>query len=203
MSRITDFLKTTLVGGMLFLVPLVLLGLVLRRALDVAAKVAKPVAQMFPVHQVAGFAVGTIVAVLMLVAIAFLAGLAARTGPGRRLTGWVEQSFLGNMPQYRVVTSMAEGLTTIEPGEGLTPVMVSSDGAWQIGYALEELGDGWTAVFIPQSPTPMSGNVLYVPSSRIRALDIGIREAMKLVKHIGAGSAETLKGFRFPQSAGG
>jgi uncharacterized membrane protein len=196
-SRFNNFLKVTVVGGLLFLVPVVLLGLVLRRALEFAGKVAKPVADMFPVHQVAGFAVGTIVAALLLVAVAFLAGLAARTSVGRKVTHWVEESFLGNLPQYRVMTSMAEGLTKIEQGEGLTPVMVSIDEAWQLGYALEELGGGWTAVFIPQSPTPLSGNVLYVSSSRIRALGIGIHEAMKLVKHMGMGSATVLKGVDF------
>jgi uncharacterized membrane protein len=196
-SRLKDFLKVTIVGGLLFLVPVVLLGLVLRRALEFAGKAAKPVAALFPVHQVAGFAVGTIVAALMLLLVAFLAGLGARTKTGRKLTHWVEESFLGNLPQYRVMTSMAEGLTKIEQGEGLTPVMVSIDDAWQLGYALEELGGGWTAVFIPQSPTPLSGNVLYVSSSRIRTLDIGIHEAMKLVKHMGMGSAAALKGVDF------
>jgi uncharacterized membrane protein len=199
-SRLTEFLKTTLFGGLLFLVPVVLVGLVLRHALQLASKVAKPIAAYFPYHQVAGIAVGTIFAALMLVVIAFLAGLAARTNTGRRLTGWVEQSFLGNMPQYRVVTSMAEGLAKIENSEGLVPVMVSTDGSWQLGYALEELGGGWTAVFIPQSPTPMSGNVLFVSAAKIRPLGIGIHEAMKLVKHMGMGSAEALKGVDFAPS---
>jgi len=193
-SKLGEFLKTTIVGGLMFLVPLILIGLVLRRALEFAGKIVKPVVAVFPYNQVAGIAVGTVVAALMLVAVAFLAGLAARTKTGRKLTHWVEQSFLGNMPQYRVVTSMAEGLTKIEQGDGLTPVLVSADGSWQLGYALEELRGGWTAVFIPQSPTPMSGNVLYVPSDRIRALDIGIHKAMKLVKQMGMGSAEALQG---------
>ncbi len=197
MSRLSEFLKTTLVGGLLFLVPLVLIGLMLRQALQLAGKVARPIVAYFPYNQIAGIAVGTIVAALMLVVVAFLAGLAARTGTGRRLTGWVEQSFLASMPQYRVVTSMAEGLAKIENGDGLTPVMMSTDGSWQLGYALEELGDGWTAVFIPQSPTPMSGNVMFVPAARIRPLGIGIHDAMKLVKHMGMGSAEALKGVDF------
>jgi len=38
-SRISEFLKTTLVGGLLFLVPVILLGLVLRRGLEFAGKV--------------------------------------------------------------------------------------------------------------------------------------------------------------------
>lgn len=202
-SRFKAFLKTTLVGGLLFLVPLILLGLVLRQAMGVAGKLAQPVARMFPMHEIAGFAIGSIVAALILLMAAFIAGLFARTELGRKLTHWVEESFLGNLPQYRVVTSMAEGLTKVEQSEGLQPVLAEADGGWQLGYSLEDLRDGWVAVFIPQSPTPLSGNVLYLPSRRVRPLDMGMAEAMKLVKHMGVGSAESLKGVDLTPPTGG
>jgi uncharacterized membrane protein len=192
-SSLKGFLKTTIVGGLLFLVPVILLGLLLRHAMVVASKLAQPIAQMFPAHDIAGVAIGTIFAALMLLVVAFVAGVFARTGPGRKLTHWVEESFLGNLPQYRVVTSMAEGLTQIEDADGLKPVLVEIDQGWQLGYALEEVQNGWNAVFIPQSPTPLSGNVLYVRTERLRPLDIGMPKAMALVKQLGAGSAEALK----------
>ena len=198
MDQIKKFLKTTIVGGLLFLVPLVLLGLVLRHALEVAAKIAAPFAAKFPAHEFAGMAIGTIVAILALVVVAFVAGLFARTAPGERMVSWLGETFLGNLPQFRVVKTMADGLTQVEQGEGLGPVMVSLDGAWQLGYALDEkLPEGWTAVFIPQAPTPMSGNVMYVPSARVRPAGMGVAAAMKMVKQLGAGSAETLRDFDF------
>jgi uncharacterized membrane protein len=40
----------------------------------------------------------------------------------------------------------------------------------------------------------MSGNVMYVPVDRIRPLDIGMPAAMRIVKRIGMGSAEALRG---------
>ena len=193
MSRIRKFIYTTVVGGLLFLVPVVLIGLVLRHAMEFAGKVARPIAAMFPAHQVAGVALGTVIAALILLIVAFGAGLFARTPTGRRATRWVEKSFLGNLPQYRVVTSMAEGLTKVEQSDSLKPVLVEADGGWQLAYRLEALRDGWVAVFVPQSPTPMSGNVLYVTSERVRPLEMGMAEAMKLVKNLGAGSAESLK----------
>ena len=194
MSRFLEFLKTTIIGGLVFLVPVVLVMMVLKRAFEVASKVATPVVSHFPAHQVAGIALGTIAAVLLLTLVAFAAGIAARTERGRALTRWVGESFLGAMPQYRVVTSMAEGLTKIEQGTGLRPALVTAEGSWQLCYVLEELDGGWVTIFIPQAPTPLSGNVLYVPSERVRRLDIKIGEAMQLVKHMGAGSAETLRG---------
>ena len=203
MNRLVDFLKTTIIGGLVFLVPLVLVSMVLKRGLEIASRVAKPVVENFPAHQVAGVALGTIAAALLLTIVAFAAGLAARTERGRAITRWVGESVLGAMPQYRVVTSMAEGLTKIEQGDGLRPALVAIDDVWQVCYVLEELEHGWVAIFIPQAPTPMSGNVLYVTEDRLRRLDIGIGAAMQLVKRMGAGSAQSLKNVDLTLPASG
>ena len=188
------FLKTTLIGGVMFLVPLAVVLVVLKHAMGFAGKVAKPVAAQFPQAEVAGIAVATLVAALILLLIAFGAGLLARTPTGRRITHWFEESLLGGLPQYRMVKSMAEGLTQIESGEGMRPVLVRGDDGWQLAYRLEELPGDWVAVFVPASPTPMSGNVMYVPAHRVQDLQIGMPAAMKLVKSAGVGSAEALRG---------
>jgi uncharacterized membrane protein len=191
---IKTFLKTTIVGGLMFLVPVVLLLVVLKHAMQFAAKVATPIAANFPMTQVAGIGVVTLIAALVLLLIAFLAGLLARTGAGRRVTHWFEDSILGGLPQYRMVKSLAEGLTQIESGAGMHPVLYRGDEGWQLAYRLEEVASGWVAIFLPASPTPMSGNVLYVQSYKVRPLEIGMPAAMKLVKGVGVGSAQVLRG---------
>jgi hypothetical protein len=46
---------------------------------------------------------------------------------------WSENSFLGGLPQYRLVKSVAEGLAQIENAEDLKPALVNIEDAWQIG----------------------------------------------------------------------
>ena len=196
MNPLKSFLKSTLVGGVMFLVPVVLIAIVLKHALQLAGQIAQPLAEMLPIRQVGGVAVATIIAVAMLLLIAFLAGLLSRTGPGRRVTHWFEESILGGMPQYRMVKSLAEGLTQIESGEGMQPVLMRGDEGWMLGYQIEELPNGWRVVFLPASPTPMSGNVIYVEGSRVRPLDMTMREAMVLVKRLGIGSTAALNGVK-------
>jgi uncharacterized membrane protein len=183
MPAFKEFMKTTIIGGALFLVPVILLGLILRHAMGFAGKFAKPIAAQFPQHQIAGVAVATIVAALVLLVLSFCAGLAARTRAGKSATHWLEETLLGNLPQYRMVKSLAEGLTQVEGVQGMHPALVSIEG---------ELKEGWVAVFLPQSPTPMSGNVMYLPATRVRLLKIPIPEAMMLVKRMGVGSATAL-----------
>jgi uncharacterized membrane protein len=89
---------------------------------------------------------------------------------------------------------MAEGLAHIESASGLKPALVSIEDGWQIGYLLEKLENDWVAVFLPQAPTPMSGNIMYFPISRVRPLGITMIQAMSIVKGIGAGSGAALRG---------
>jgi uncharacterized membrane protein len=199
------FLKTTVVGGALFLLPLVVLLLVLSHAMRFAMKIAQPISNHLHLEhlgKISGIGAVTIIAVLVLILVSFAAGLIARTGTGRRLSRRFENSILGGMPQYQLAKSMAEGLARVEAGNGLKPVLVSVEEGWQIGYLLEPVGNGWVAVFLPQAPTPMAGNVMYFPTERVRPLDISMVQAMALVKHIGVGSGEALRGadLRLPQA---
>ena len=75
MDPIKSFLKATLVGGLMFLVPVVLLAVVLRHALQFAGKVAMPIAKLLPISHFGGVAVATLIAAAILLLIAFLAGL--------------------------------------------------------------------------------------------------------------------------------
>ena len=203
MNSIKSFLKATLVGGLMFLVPVVLVALVLRHALQFAGKIAQPIAAVLPVSHLGGVAIATIIAVAILFCIALLAGLLSRTGPGRRVTHWFEESILGGMPQYRMVKSLAEGLTQLENGTGMQPVLMRGDEGWMLGYQMEELPDGWRVIFLPASSTPMSGNVIYVEASRVKPLDLSMRDAMQLVKRLGIGSAEKLRGTNLASGTAG
>ena len=56
------------------------------------------------------------------------------------------------------------------------------------------LDNGWIVVLVPQAPTTMSGNVMYVPPDSVRILDITMTQATNLVRSIGIGSRQILRG---------
>ena len=188
------FLRATIAGGLLFLLPVILIVIGLGYAIRLGAMVAKPISDVLPVDAVVGVGGVTGLAVLLLVLISLFAGLVARTRSGKRIMRWSENSLFGGLPQYRLVKSMAEGLAQVESAEGVNPALVSIEGGWQIGYLLEPLENGWVTVFVPQAPTPLSGNVMYLPADRVRPLGIPMIQAMSIVKRMGVGSAKALRG---------
>ena len=197
------FLKATIVGGLLFLVPVVLIIVVLGHAMRLAVGVAQPLSEYLQLDSVGGVGVITVLAVLVLVVVSVVAGIGARTNAGKRITLWFEDSLLGGIPQYQMVKSLTEGLAQVESSTSVKPVLVSGDGGWQIGYLLESLENGWVVVLLPQAPTPMSGNVMYLPADRLRPLPISMIQAMTIVKRMGVGSREVLRGtdLTMPQGA--
>ena len=202
-----EFLKTTIIGATSFLLPAALVLFILSYALRLVKRVAAPISNSLHLDQLgdlAGIGAATVLSVLVLVLISFVAGIVARTVVGGRLSRWSETSLLGRLPHYQLIKSMAEGLAHIESASGLKPALVSIEDGWQIGYLLEKLENDWVAVFLPQAPTPMSGNIMYFPITRVRTLDITMVQAMSIVKAIGVGSGAALRGvdLRLPSAEG-
>ena len=102
-ASLTGFLKATIVGGILFLLPLGLIVIVLGHAMRLAAKVAEPISKLLPIEATNPTAVVTLLAIFLLVVISLVAGLIARTNPGHRLMRWFEDSLFGGLPQYQMV----------------------------------------------------------------------------------------------------
>jgi len=75
---------TTLIGGLVFLLPLIVALAVLGKGMASMAGVARPVAAMFPDRQVGGVAQVSAVALLLLLCCG--AGLLERAAPGRTLS---------------------------------------------------------------------------------------------------------------------
>jgi uncharacterized membrane protein len=185
--------------------PLAIVLMILGYLLKLASTVAKPLADRLEVQgwgDVAGIGLVTVLSVLVLVVVAFGAGLVARTYLGARLTRRFEKSALGRLPHYQMLKSMAEGLVQLESAPGIKPALINIEDAWQMGYLLEPLENGWSSVFLPQAPTPMSGNVMYLPAGRVRPLDLTMVDAMAIIKRIGVGSGAVLRGVDLTLPAG-
>ncbi|MCP4640846.1 MAG: DUF502 domain-containing protein [bacterium] len=70
------------------------------------------------------------------------------------------------------------------PREGMVAVaFVTSN---EQGLVQRAVGKELIAVFVPTTPNPTSGYLVYLPPEEVRILDIGVEEAMKLIVSGGA-----------------
>jgi len=197
MKLVSRFVKATIVGGLLFVIPLILMGLVLRRGLELVDKVVTPLAARFPDHRILGVGLTTILSAVVILLGSFVLGLAAQTAAGRRVREWLEWTILGKVPGYAMVKGILQGSTGLE-GEGAVPVVLARlEDAWQLAFLVETHADGQNAVYVPGAPSPASGSIYFLPADRVRATDIPMTKALAMIRHFGAGSGNLLRGKLF------
>jgi len=73
MEAVKKFVKATIAGGVIFLVPIALVLVVLKHAMQFAGKLAQPISEYLHLDTVAGIGAVTIIAVLILVSLPGLA----------------------------------------------------------------------------------------------------------------------------------
>jgi len=100
MKGFLHFFRTTLVGGILFLVPIVVLIIVLSKALAIAHKLVDPIAARLPFESLIGLRTPHVLAITLLLIFCFVAGLFARTALAKRSVNWLESAVLSNVPRY-------------------------------------------------------------------------------------------------------
>jgi hypothetical protein len=102
MKTLVRFLKVTLIGGLLVLLPVWVSLLLLLKAIKGAMAMLLPIAKLLPqwlVHE-------KIAALVLLLAICFVVGLLIRTGPGQRLGHWLGGHIFDRIPGFSLMRGM-------------------------------------------------------------------------------------------------
>ena len=194
MKQSSNPLVTTLVGGVVFLLPLVVVLAVFGQGVALVAKMAAPLISLLPDGNVGGFALATLAAVLLLLLLCYGAGMAARATLGRSLSERFESKLQTVYPRYAVIKAMSQGLHGALGQRVLKPVLATFDDHQLIAFDMERLDDGRAVLYLPGAPDAWSGSVLLVPAERIEPLDIDAAQLAKSMQRLGLGMAALLQG---------
>ena len=194
MTRSLKPLTTTLIGGVVFLLPLVVLLYVLGQGLALAAHAVQPLVALLPFQHVGGIALASLAALALVLLLCFGAGLLARAAVGQAFSERFENRLQTLYPRYSVIKAMSQGLHGALGKRVLKPVMASFDDHQLIAFDMERLDDGRVVLYLPGAPDAWSGSVLLVSADRVQPLDIDPAELAKALQGLGLGLAALLRG---------
>ena len=183
------FILTTVLGGVLFLIPFVLVVVLLAKGFAIMRTIAQKADLFLPWDSIVGMPVVDVLAVLILVSCCFIAGLVAKSNWGRALQHKIDDLLLQLVPGYAWIKGMTSNVSTEEAAAVLKPVWVRLDDQYQVGFEVERCEDGLVAVFLPGAPDPRSGTLSYVESDRVEGLDLSFGEVVRNFRKLGLGSA--------------
>ena len=185
MKTLAEFTKTTLIGGVLIILPIYVAVLLLAKAVKGLLALLAPVTAQIP----ADVEFRQVVAILLLVALCFVVGLLVRTGPR-------------SARQERVRAGRAgEGLHSggspkVTGRRRSEPALVEIEDALVPALIVEELEDGSYTVLVPSAPTPMAGSIYILPRDRVHPVDIPFTKAMGVFSKWGTGAGEFVRAMK-------
>ena len=181
-----EFVKNTLVGGLLIVVPLYLAVLLLLKAMQSVMGLVRPLAQLLPTWLPAD----NLLSLLLVLSLCFLIGLAVRAPIGRALRERLEQSLFERIPGYALFRSLTQRLAGESREHVWQPALAEIEDALVPAFIIEELEDRRFTVFVLSIPTPLAGAVYVLSRDRVHPLDVPFTQAIQTVSRWGSGAKE-------------
>lgn len=191
MKTFAEFLKTTLAGGFLVLLPLFGCAFLVVRSVEALLGGIRPLLSFLPDLRLINMALVDMAAVCVLLLMCFFIGLLVRTARGKAFGQRVESRILYRLPGYTLFQNLSNIVFGREETSGV-PVVVRQGDVRRVGFLVEEHVGGESTVFYPQSPTLLTGTVVIVRTERVEKLDISKSQVARSLTNFGLGMSELL-----------
>jgi uncharacterized membrane protein len=186
MKRLIEFIKTTLLGGVLIIVPaaaivflLIKVARGLRHALDPVASQLPPTVH-FPY----------VIEIVSVIVICFVAGLLIRTGPGRWIGGMSERYVFERVPGYALIKALSGRSLSGDISEGVSPALAEMEEGLVPALIIERHADGYVTVFVPSPPVPTVGQAYIFESGKVHPVDMPLTNFVACITKWGLGAQE-------------
>ena len=188
------FLKTTAIGGLFFLLPLIVLGALVGQVVPIIRAVTESLHSVIKVDTPSGIALLVGVAILIIVLACFVAGVLARRSIGQKLNLLFEKNISMLFPRYTIIKEQMRGSIggkSLKPN--MKPVVVRLQDHRAIGFQMEVLDDDQVAIYLPGAPDAWSGRVILVSATQIQPLHAEFWNTVLIFGELGRGSKSVLE----------
>jgi uncharacterized membrane protein len=184
MKALLEFIRTTLIGGVLILLPIYLLVLLMLKMISAAMQLLAPIMAGIPATaEYRGLA-----AVAVIVVACFVAGGMVRTGPGRRAIETLQRQILEKIPGYKLLRNLVSRFEGDQDLESFQPALVEIEEALVPAVIIEHLPDGQFVVLVPSVPTPFAGALYVLVPARVHRVDVPLRHLLQVYTRWGEGT---------------
>ena len=181
-------MKTTILGGILFLAPIAVIAVILGKAYQVSLMVAQPIDQAIPISSFLGVATVNLLAVVLILVVCFVAGLLAKRALFSNRLQRLDGLLIDLIPPYAIFKSILSGASSEENlSSMMTPVLVRLDDYEQIAFEIERQEEQ-SVLFLPGSPSAWSGSTIVADAHRVRYLNMPTHQAVGLLRTFGRGT---------------
>ncbi len=153
---------------------------------------SKPITARLPFENVGGVGVNTLMSIILLLLICFLAGIFMRTKLAKKVIQWLEDRVLVYIPGYSYLRARSTDLFSQEKTDNWKPASIFVDDNEVICFVIDETQD-YCSIFLPSAPSPSSGSIVVREKTKVTFLPINMSEAVSMIKQFGKGASEPIQ----------
>ncbi|MFQ5950090.1 MAG: DUF502 domain-containing protein [Nitrospiria bacterium] len=198
MEKVKAFFKTSLLGGMVVILPVAILLFVFKWIFGLVTDIIEPLTSLImTTSQVQKILADMLVIGIILIG-CFLVGIFVRTTLGTWIYKLFEDRILKNAPGYSLIKE-----TVIQfigkkksPFSSVALVQIFGNETLVSAFVTDTHADGSYTVFVPTGPNPTSGNIYHLKGKYVHPVDVPVEDAMRSIISCGAGSTRLINRYK-------
>ena len=198
MDKLKGFLKSTVMGGVLVILPLAVLLFIAHWVFTFVSETISPLTGALLTRWSLQPVVADIIVVILIVMLCAAVGFIVRTKVGKWIYQLVENGLLRKAPGYSIIKETVVQFigNKKSPFSSVALVQVYENSTMVSAFVTDTHEDGSCTVFVPTGPNPTSGNIYHVKGEYVHRVDVPVEEAMRSIISCGAGSSALIRKLR-------
>ncbi|MCF7816988.1 MAG: DUF502 domain-containing protein [Kiritimatiellales bacterium] len=199
LQRTKTFFRTTLLGGVIVILPAIILIFAFKWLFGVVGNAIRPlttlVVDYLPLPERYNEFIATVLVISVILMGCFLVGLFVKTRIGRWIYDGFERSLLSKAPGYKMIKETVNQFlgNKTSPFSSVALVQLFGNETLATAFITDRHADGTVTVFVPTGPNPTSGFIYHVDQKYVHPIAVSVEDAMRSVISCGAGSGTLIK----------
>ncbi len=197
MGKLNVFVKTTILGGLVVILPAAILLFMFKWLFSLVTDLIQPLTDLLMTKSNLQEILADAIVIVIILAACFVLGVFVRTKAGTLIIGALGNIILKKIPGYSLIKETVMQIF----GSGKSPfskvaiVQVFGNDTLVSAFITDEHSDGSYTVFMPTGPNPTSGNVYHLKGEYVHPIDVPVEVAMRSIISCGAGSTKLMDAY--------
>ena len=202
LNRTKNFFRTTLLGGVIVILPIIILGFAFKWLFGIVGDGIKPLTNLVVDNLTLPDRYDEFIAMLIVLLViilgCFIVGLFVKTRIGRWIYTGFEGSVLSKAPGYKMVKETVNQFLGKKksPFSSVALVQIFENDTKVTAFITDRHDDGTVTVFVPTGPNPTSGFIYHLDEQYVHPVGVSVEDAMRSVISCGAGSDALIKALK-------
>lgn len=197
MEKFKSFLKTSILGGVVVILPMFIFILVFKWLFGWVTDIIQPLTDLLVTKSHMKEIIADFLVITIILISCFIIGIIVKTEFGKFIHENLERRVLKVAPGYSTIKEIVMQVVGKKfPFSSVALVRVFENDTLMTAFITDTHEDGSSTVFIPTAPNPTSGFVYHVKKEYIQNVNIPVEVAMRSIITCGAGSNKIIRAYR-------